>query len=209
MTSFIRSPRVPRWQLGALLLLALSCKPAPRPFNPEGLAGPKITPAIPKPDFVLTSTDGTPFDLRKETEGYVTLLFFGYTNCPDVCPVHLANIAATMKKMPPEVNRGLKVVFVTVDPARDTPAVLRAWLDKFDPRFIGLTGDSASIAAAMGQIRLGATIREPGENPASYTIGHSAMVLAFTRDDSAHVVYPFGVRQADWARDLPQLVTGG
>ena len=144
----------------------------------------------------------------KDFAGKVVVVFFGYTQCPDVCPTTMAELAEVKKLLGKDGDK-LQAVFITVDPARDTPEVLRAWLDKFDPRFIGLTGDSASIAAAMGQIRLGPSIREPGETAASYTIGHSAMVLAFTRDDSAHVVYPFGVRQADWARDLPRLVTGG
>jgi protein SCO1/2 len=193
-----------------LALVALStlaaCKPSSAPFNPEGLAGPKITPPLPKPDLRLTATDGKPFDLRKDTEGYVTLVFFGYTNCPDVCPVHMANIAAAMQRLGPETTGRIKVVFVTVDPARDTPKVIRAWLDHFDKSFIGLYGDSASVASAFTQLRLGGSMREAGADSANYSIGHAAVVLAFTPDNLAHVIYPFGVRQADWARDLKLLV---
>jgi len=188
------------------LLVTPACKPDPRrPFNPDGLAAPRVEPPIPKPDFVLTRTDGTPFDFRRETDGFVTLLFFGYTNCPDICPVHLANIAAALKKLGPEVNNVVKVVFVTNDPARDTPDVLRTYLDRFDHRFIGLTGDSLAINDAMRQLSLSPIVREEGTQPGGYTIGHSAIVLAFTRDDLAHVVYPFGIRQDDWARDLGLL----
>jgi protein SCO1/2 len=178
---------------------------APKPFNPEGLSGPQILPPLPKPELVLTTTDGKPYDLRKETEGYVTLLFFGYTNCPDVCPVHMANIAAAMHKLGPEISNRIKVVFVTVDPVRDTPAVIRTWLDHFDQSFIGLRGDSASVASAFTQLRLGQTIHEPGADSTRYTVGHAAIVLAFTTDNLAHVVYPFGIRQADWAKDLTLL----
>lgn len=199
---------IPRFALAGALLVA-ACSPAPpKPFNPDGLAGPQVQPPIPKPDFTLTTTDGRAFDFRKETEGKVALLFFGYTNCPDVCPVHLANIAAALKTLGPDVNNGLRVVFVTTDPARDTPDKMRAWLDKFDPRFIGLTGDSTAIAAAMGRLKLGQTVKEPGATADTYTIGHSTLILAFTRDNLAHVVYPFGIRQADWARDLQLLVKG-
>jgi protein SCO1/2 len=202
------------WRTGrnTLLLVAAllaGCKPAEsRAFNPEGLAGPQVSPPLPKPDVVLRATDGTSFDLRRETEGSVTLLFFGYTHCPDICPVHLANIAAALAKLSPEVNNAVKVVFVTTDPARDTPAVLRTWLDHFDKRFIGLTGDSATIAGAMRQLKMTQPVREAGPSDSTYTIGHSAIVLAFTRDNLAHVVYPFGIRQADWARDLVQLTRG-
>lgn len=188
------------------LLTAPGCKPEPRrAFNPDGLAAPRVEPPIPKPDFVLIRTDGTPFDFRRETDGYVTLLFFGYTNCPDICPVHLANIATALKKLGPEVNHAVKVVFVTNDPARDTPEVLRTYLDRFDARFIGLTGDSLAITDAMRQLSLSPIVREEGTQPGGYTIGHSAIVLAFTRDNFAHVVYPFGIRQDDWAQDLVLL----
>lgn len=201
-----------RRTVSALLLVALlaaACRPgAPRRFDPEGLAGPRIDPPLPKPDVVLTTTEGQRYDLRHETEGEVTLLFFGYTHCPDICPVHLANIAAALGKLSPEVNNAVKVLFVTTDPARDTPAVIRAWLDHFDRRFIGLTGDTAAIAGAMRQLRMSPTIREPGPTDSTYTIGHSAIVLAYTRDNLAHVVYPFGIRQADWARDLVLLTRG-
>ena len=191
----------------ALLVLAAGCKPNPsRPFNPDGLAGPVISPAIPKPSFVLTATDGTPFDFKPQTEGFVTLLFYGYTNCPDVCPVHLANIAAVLHKLGPEITRQIKVVFVTIDPARDTPQAMRSWLDHFDPGFIGLTGDSLAIDSAIRQVRIGVTPPERSPDGKNYDIGHSAFVIAFTRDNLAHVVYPFGIRQEDWARDLPRLV---
>ncbi len=189
-----------------LAMLVVCCKPADSGgFNPAGLAGPQLSPPLAKPHAVFTSTEGMPFDLQKETEGYVTLLFFGYTHCPDVCPVHLANIAAALGKLSPEVNNAVKVVFVTTDPARDTPQVMRTWLDRFDRRFIGLTGDTATIADAMRQLKLGQTVREPGPTDSTYTVGHAAIVLAFTRDNFAHVVYPFGIRQADWARDLVLL----
>ena len=192
-----------------LLLLPTSCRPsAPKAFNPDGLAGPVISPAIPKPSFVLTATDGTPVDFKPQTEGYITLLFYGYTHCPDVCPVHLANIAAVLHKLGPEVTRQIKVVFVTIDPARDTPEAMRAWLDHFDPGFIGLTGDSAAIQNAIKQVRIGVTPPERSPDGKNYDIGHSAFVIAFTRDNLAHVVYPFGIRQEDWARDLPRLVKG-
>lgn len=192
--------------------LALACKPAaPKPFNGEGLSGPQIIPPLPKPDLVLTATDGKPYDLKRETEGYITLLFFGYTNCPDVCPVHMANIAGAMKKLGPEITNRIKVVFVTVDPSRDTPEVIRTWLNHFDDRFIGLRGDSATVASAFTQLRLGQAMREAGPdstapNPVRYTIGHSAIVLAYGTDNLAHVVYPFGIRQADWSKDLTLLV---
>ncbi len=199
-------------RLGAialLLSLAASCTPAaPKPFSAEGLSGPTVTPPFPKPDFTLNTTEGKPFDFRKETEGQVTLLFFGYTHCPDVCPVHLANIGAVLQKLGPEVGNQIKVVFVTTDPKRDSAQAVRSFLDKFDHDFIGLVGDSMVVRHALEQIKMGSPIFEAGPTDSTYTIGHSAIVLAYTRDNLAHVVYPFGIRQEDWAKDLPKLVAG-
>jgi protein SCO1 len=202
-------PALVRSSLALVLALSFACKPAsPRSFNGEGLSGPQIVPPLPKPELVLTATDGRMFDLKKETEGYVTLLFFGYTNCPDVCPVHMANIAGAMKRLGPEITNRIKVVFVTVDPDRDTPEVIRTWLDHFDQRFIGLRGDSASVASAFTQLRLGQTEHEVVDSSdiSRYNIGHAAIVLAFGTDNLAHVVYPFGIRQQDWSKDLTLLV---
>ena len=191
----------------ALLLALLACDRKPQAFNPSGLAGPTLTQAIPKPDFTLTATDGSPFNFRQQTEGKITLLFFGYTHCPDVCPVHLANIAAALQTLGPEVQRKVEVVFVTTDPDRDTPEVIRSWLNKFNPGFVGLRGSLAEVNAIQRGLKLGEASREPQLTPADtgYSVGHAALVLAFTPDDSAHVVYPFGVRQADWAKDLELL----
>src|SRR5215475_8000729 len=106
-----------------------------------------VTPPLPKPGFVLTDTTGAPFDFRAKTSGYVTLLFFGYTNCPDQCPMHMANLGAALKKLPASTADQVKLVFVTTDPARDSPAAVRRWLDLFDRRFIGLTGTERAIEA--------------------------------------------------------------
>ncbi|HEY2012434.1 MAG TPA: SCO family protein, partial [Bryobacteraceae bacterium] len=99
-----------------------------------------VTPPLPKPRFVLNDTSGAAFDFRQRTEGYVTLLFFGYTYCPDQCPMHMTNLGAALKKLPAGIADQIRLVFVTTDPARDTPTVLRRWLGLFDRRFIGLTG---------------------------------------------------------------------
>ncbi len=164
-----------------------------------------VTPPLPKPRFTLTDTSGAPFDFWRETEGYVTLLFFGYARCPDQCPLHMSNIAMGLKKMPPGVADRIKLVFVTTDTARDSPQLLRSWLNQFDKRFIGLTGSEAAIDAAQraaGAPPATKTARA-GEN---YTVGHANFVFAYTKDNLAHVIYPGGVTQQDWLHDLPQLV---
>ena len=172
----------------------------------DGWAGTLLGAPVAKPDFTLTDTSGDPYDFRKQTEGYVTLLYFGYTSCPDVCPLHMANIASVLGEVSGEVNEKIKVVFVTTDPERDTPEVIRKWLDNFDVTFVGLTGTQAQIIAAERGAGVPEAVLEPPSANGKYTVGHASQVIAYSLDDEAHVVYPFGIRQADWARDLPRLV---
>jgi protein SCO1/2 len=160
-----------------------------------------------KPDFVLTDTEGRPFDFRQETEGRLTLLFFGFTHCPDICPVHMANLGAVLDRLDADVRRSVQVVFVSVDPDRDTPERIRAWLDAFHPSFVGLRGDFDEVNRIQAALNLApAMIDEADAADGAYPVGHSAQVLAFTPDGFAHVTYPFGIRQQDWLRDLPKLV---
>jgi len=98
-----------------------------------------------------------------------------------------------------------KVVFVTTDPERDTPQVLRAWLDNFDKRFIGLTGSDAAIDAAQIAANLSPAKKTPVRADGNYEVGHAAFVLAYTKDNFAHVIYPVGVKEDDWVHDLPLL----
>jgi len=163
---------------------------------------------ISKPDLKLTDTNGEAFDLRAETDGYLTLLFFGYTHCPDVCPVHMANLSAVFGDLIPEVRDRIKVVFVSTDPERDTPERLRSWLDNFDRAFIGLRGSLDDINAALSSMLLPGVAVIPGEHGSEPLIGHPAAILAFGPDGLARVRYPYGVRQTDWAHDLPMLVEG-
>jgi protein SCO1/2 len=187
--------------LVSVLLVGVACRPG---GGGGPLRGTPLGVVTPKPDIVLTTTDGAPFDFPRATAGYVTLLFFGYTHCPDICPVHMANLAAVLHKLPSTVAGRVKVIMVTVDPERDTPERLRDWLDNFDRDFIGLTGSDADITAMQQAVRLPPAVKE-GEGD-MYLVGHAAYVLAFTTDDQPLVAYPSGIRQSDWAHDLPLLV---
>lgn len=164
-----------------------------------------ISPPLPRPKFTLYDTSGAPFDFSAKTQGRVTLLFFGYTHCQDVCPIQMQMIAQALKKIPETVADQFKIVFVTTDPARDTPAVLRAWLDHFDKRFIGLTGNQSAIDAAQIAANLPPAKKSAVGPDGDYEVGHSAFVFAYTKDDLAHVVYPEGVQQEDLVHDLPVL----
>ena len=189
-------------------IISVGCMPAPPSERTDQLRGWVLEEPVAKTDFTLTRTDGSPFSFRAETEGYLTLLFFGYTNCPDVCPLHMSNLGSVIRKLPPATANRIKVVFVATDPERDTPERVRAWLDNFHRDFVGLVGPLDEINRIQETLGLGSARREELPN-GGYGIAHSSQVLAFTPDNLAHVAYPFGIRQVDWAHDLPLLVELG
>ena len=117
----------------------------------------------------------------------------------------MANIASSLQELAPEVREQVKVVFVTTDPTRDSAAKLRAWLDQFDSRFIGLTGSEAAITAAQ-RAALIPPASKTAQTDQDYGVNHASFVLAYTKDNLAHVIYPGGVTAEDWAQDLPLLV---
>lgn len=211
----MRLPRVCASSFGiACLLAALHAAPTraqqearPAPANrPEGgYRGGLVSPPLPKPEFTLTDTFGAAFDFGAKTQGYVTLLYFGYTHCPDTCPLQMSMIEQGLRKLPAESASQFQVVFVTTDPARDTPGVIRAWLDHFDKRFIGLTGSEKAIEAAQIAAKLSPAKKSAMRPDGNYEVGHSAFVLVYTKDNLAHVVYPEGVKSEDLAHDLPYL----
>lgn len=169
----------------------------------DQLQGVAAEPPQPRPSFVLTDTEGQSFDFAARTGGEATLLYFGYVNCPDICPVHLAQIAEVFDQLP-AVARETVVVFVSVDPDRDSPEEIRSYLDGFDTRFIGLTGTHAELQAA--QTAAGIPVaRYPAEGE-DYLVDHAGWVIAYGPDDMSHATYPFGTRQSDWINDLQILV---
>jgi protein SCO1 len=174
--------------------------------------GVRINPPWPKPELVLTDTDGNAFNIVEETEGYVTLVALGYTNCPDYCPMHMHDIATTLRAMDPEDAAQVKVVFITTDPDRDSPEVIRRWLDLFNPNFIGLTGTQDEVDRA--QIALGVEPAQRQESdrvgPGGYEVNHALWVYAFERETNlARLVYPIGVEQDEWLNDITLLVREG
>ncbi|MGD2068496.1 MAG: SCO family protein [Gemmatimonadota bacterium] len=171
-----------------------------RPWRGQELAEPRA-----RPDFVLSDTDGEPYDFRAETRGKVALLFFGYTHCPDICPVHLANLSEVLRNLPREISGRVEVVFVTVDPERDTPERLRDFLGRMQWRISGLRGTREQVNEIETALELPrSTITRLDDG--SVSVGHYASVLAFGADGPARLAYPWGTRQRDWQVDLPRLV---
>jgi protein SCO1 len=151
-----------------------------------------------RPSFTLTDTAGASFDFKATTSGRPTLLFFGYTDCPDICPTTMADVAVALRGLDAAVVEDLQVVFVTTDPATDTPEVLGEYLARFDAdlptRFIGLTGDQAAIDQA--QLSTGVPLAEDSGRL------HSSLLLLYGTDDEAHVAFDAGNTSRDIASDL-------
>ncbi|MFH8514059.1 SCO family protein [Streptomyces gelaticus] len=161
-----------------------------------------------KPDLVLTDTHGKKYDLREQTKGKPTLIYFGYTNCPDVCPLIMSNIAIAKKSLPKADQDKLQVVFVTTDPERDTPSSLGSWLKSQDASFIGLTGDFPAIQAGARQIGIGIDAPKK-EKDGTVVSMHGSQVIAFSpKTDKGYLVYSEDTSPDDYTKDLPEIVKG-
>lgn len=166
-----RSPRLLAL-LAALLLGACSDQGggagATAPFRNTDITGAAFGSAFPQ---ALTDHQGRPRQLQ-DFRGKVVILFFGYTHCPDVCPTALARFAEVMQRLGPGAAR-VQVLFVSIDPERDTPARLAEYVPWFHPAFIGLTGSPAAVRAAAGEFRIYAA-KQPVEGGMGYVMDHSA-----------------------------------
>jgi protein SCO1/2 len=130
-------------------------------------------------DFHLVDFHGQPRSLA-DYRGKVVMLFFGYTNCPDECPTTLNKMAQAVDRLGPDGSR-VQGLFVTIDPARDTPAVLRNYLHAFHPSFVGLTADAATIAATVKDFKVFDELHKPDAQGA-YTVDHSSGIFVFDRE---------------------------
>jgi protein SCO1/2 len=155
------------------------------------------------PDVTLTATNGEPFNLITDTGYPVTLVFFGYTHCPDVCPLVLQDATAALNQLPSDVRDETQLLFVTTDPARDTPDVVRQYLDRFDPDFVGLTGRLPRIIRAADA--MGVAIEGMKRLPSGgYEVGHGAQVIGFAGNE-APVIWTQGTPVPDMAEDIVTL----
>jgi protein SCO1/2 len=177
--------------------------------NPSGggkYSGFGLTPPQPRPNFVLSDEAGAAFSFASRTQGKPTLLFFGYTNCPDDCPTTMADIHLALKEVPGNVRAKTLVVFVTTDPKRDSGAVIKKWLNQYTggvpaANWIGLRGNQAQIDAAQAAAHV-AIAADDGQT-------HSLAVLLYGPDDYAHVSFALtDTERQQMVHDLP-IVAGG
>jgi protein SCO1 len=178
---------------------------APAPLPKHGWHGTTIAEPYTKPDITLTDTSGHKFRFAKDAKRPVVLVAFGYTHCPWVCTRVLSDVATALKPLDPSTRGRIQVLFVTVDPDRDTPGRLAAWLQRFDPTFVGLTAP-LSVVRSLGQ-DLGVPVTGRTSKAADYTVMHGAQVVGFGPDGTAHLIWMPGTAPGDLRADVVRLAS--
>jgi len=154
-------------------------------------------------DFQLTDHNGQPRSL-KDFRGKVVVVFFGYTQCPDVCPTTMAELAEAKKLLGPDADK-VQGLFITIDPERDTPEVLKAYMANFDPGFLALRGTPEQVAAAAKEFKVFFR-KVPGQTATSYTMDHSAASFAFDTQGRLRLYTRYGSGAQVLASDLKLLL---
>ena len=187
----------------------------------DGYTGTLVAdPALRPARVTLHDTAGRRWEAARLGSDTVTALFFGFTHCDDVCPTTMADLAAARRSLPPEVASRVRVVFVTVDPRRDTATVLRRWLDRFDTEFVGVRGPVRSVHRLEDSLYAAPSAKEhvvgdhahsdpAGESPepGSYEVSHTGSVYLFA-PGGVSVVHTGGTTVAGYAADLARMVRG-
>ncbi|MFC5300326.1 SCO family protein [Azospira restricta] len=185
--------------LGLAVLLA-GCSEPPPAFKSTDISGVDWG-----KDFALTDHTGQPRRLA-DFKGKAVVLFFGFTQCPDVCPTTLSAMREAVKLLGDDGKR-VQVVFVTLDPARDTQALLAQYVPQFDPGFVGLRGDDATIAALAKEFKV-FYAKQPGKTADTYSIDHSTGSYAFDPQGRLRLLLRHGEDPANIAADLKLLLAG-
>jgi protein SCO1/2 len=168
-------------------------------FNSTDITGAEFARRLELPDV-----DGQPRTLA-DWKGKVTVVFFGYTQCPDVCPTTMADLAAIRKSLGADGDK-LQSVFVTIDPERDTPEVLKAYVANFGPGFTALRGTPDQTAVAAKEFKV-FYAKVPGRNGGSYTMDHSAASFVFDPAGRVRLYVPYGGDSKKFAADLKLIAS--
>ena len=173
---------------------AASDKPA---FKGVDITGPTFT-------YALQDQNGKP-RTPEDFKGQVTAVFFGYTQCPDVCPTSMAELAQVKKALGKDGDR-LQGIFITVDPERDTPALLKAYVTNFDPKFLALSGSLDETKAAAASFKA-FFAKVPGKEAGSYTMDHTAGIYVFDTNGRVRLFERYGVSADDLTSDVKALLS--
>ena len=183
-----------------VVLLSFGCA---RQEAPQ-FKGTDITGASFGRQFALRDHNGQPRTLA-DFQGKAVAIFFGYTHCPDVCPTTLSDLKAAMKLLGPVAAGRVQVLFVTVDPERDTPEVLRQYVPYFDPAFLGLYGTPDQVAEAAREFKVYYS-RHTEAGASGYLVDHTAATYVFDPEGRLRLFWPYGLPAVDMAHDLGQLL---
>lgn len=176
--------------------------------KPDGFRGTMYAePYPPAPEMELTRADGASFRLS-ELRGEIVMLFFGYTSCPDVCPTTMAELKQALEKLGEEDAKQVQVLFVTVDPARDTPERVQEYVDHFNTDFIGLSGTEAELAAVWSDYGVFRQVVNE-TSAAGYLVDHTARVTLIDEQGNLRLSYAFDTPVDNIVHDLKLLLRGG
>ncbi len=188
-----------RLLLLALALLLAGCDSQPKFGNTDISAAGYAT------DFALTDHNGKPRTMA-DFRGKAVVIFFGYTQCPDVCPTTLTGMAEAMKLLGADADK-VQVLFVTVDPERDTPQLLAQYVPAFNPNFLGLYADAQTIAKTAQAFRIFYK-KQPGSTPTTYTVDHTAGSYVYDPQGRLRLYIKHGEKPEVIAKDLKLLIAG-
>lgn len=191
--------RLKLWLLGFVAAWALIACSNPPPFKAK-----PIPDSPTAPTFTLTDQYGTQRSLN-DFKGKVVSLFFGFTHCPDICPTHLARQAEVMRQLGPQAEQ-VAVLFVTLDPERDTPAALKNYMDAFDPRFIALTGSTEQTSNVAKQYKIFWQKTALPDSALIYTIDHTTNSFVIDPKGRLRLTVPHEMPAADVAHDLKLMI---
>lgn len=172
--------------------------------KPDNLRGTTYAePYPPAPEIELRRAAGTDFRLR-ELRGKVVAVFFGYTSCPDICPTTMAEMKQALEELGPKADR-VQVLFITVDPERDTPERVQEYVDHFNPDFIGLSGSESELARVWSDFGVFRQVVE-GTSAAGYLVDHTARVTIIDQQGNLRISFPFDTPVQDVVHDLNLLL---
>ena len=171
---------------------------------PGELHGRPLDPPFTVSSQALVGADGASYSLTADTSKRLTMVFFGYTNCPDICGTVLGNLSSAMTRLDEADREQVEVVFVTTDPARDTGEVVRDYLDRYDPEFIGVTGDLDDITKVAASVAVGMGDELPS---GGYEVdAHSTQVTGIDVEDQAPIYWSQTTSPSEFAEDIHTLL---
>ena len=187
-----------RWLLVGVCALVAACSPDAPKFMASDVTGTTFG-----RDFALTDHNGKARALA-DYRGKVVVLFFGYTQCPDVCPTTLSELSEVMQRLGPDAKK-VQVLFATIDPERDTAELLRSYVPAFDPSFVGLYGDAEATARTAKEFKV-VYQKQPGPTPSTYTMDHSAGTFIFDPQGRLRLYVGYGQGPEVFTHDIRELL---